>query len=65
MKRKKKLRCGNCGGGLTFEHDENGITLICPKCVARVAGPFTDARDIPDYVVHRSLKKKYTRRKAY
>lgn len=59
VKRQKALSCGNCGGGLVIEHDEGDITLVCPKCVVIrrgksclklcVAGPFTDARDIPAY----------------
>lgn len=47
--KKKPLSCGNCAGGLVIEHDEAGITLQCPKCVVRVAGPFTDAFEIPEY----------------
>jgi hypothetical protein len=45
-----KLGCGNCCGGLSIEHEGPGVTLICPVCQVRVAGPFFDAHDIPEYV---------------
>jgi hypothetical protein len=58
MRGKKKtsrlLSCGNCGGGLVIEHDEAGITLLCPRCEIRVAGPFTDVYDIPNFKRARS-----------
>lgn len=47
--KKTPLACGNCDGGLVVEHDEAGVTLLCPRCVVRIAGPFTDAGDIPEY----------------
>jgi ribosomal protein S27AE len=43
------LTCGNCDGGLVAEHDESGLRLDCPKCLVRIAGPFTEAGEIPDY----------------
>jgi len=51
MPRKKKelLTCANCGGGVEFVHDESGAWFRCPRCEVRVAGPFTDAKDIPEY----------------
>jgi hypothetical protein len=54
----KLLSCGNCTGGLVIEHDEAGITLLCPKCMVRVAGPFTDAGDIPEYKPARQLRRR-------
>ncbi len=44
----KQLTCENCGGGLYLEDPSYG--LVCPKCEIRVAGPFEDASEIPDYV---------------
>jgi hypothetical protein len=45
-KTEKKFACPNCDGGLVLE-DTYG--LVCPACEIRVAGPFTDADEIPDY----------------
>lgn len=42
-----KIACSNCGGGLTLEDPNYG--LVCEPCGVRVAGPFTDANEIPDY----------------
>jgi len=44
---KTKLTCGECGGGL--DASDLAYGLVCPVCDVRVAGPFTDAHDIPDY----------------
>ena len=47
-KKTKPLTCANCGGGLRLEDPSYGLT--CPRCQIRVAGPFTNANEIPDYV---------------
>jgi hypothetical protein len=44
--KKKRFTCPQCDGGLVLE-DTYG--LVCPACEVRVAGPFTDAHQIPAY----------------
>lgn len=57
MSRDEPLVCGNCAGGLEREERGDSAVLICPRCVVRVAGPFYDEEDIPDYVPFRPFKK--------
>lgn len=41
------MTCDNCGGGL--DGSDLSYGLVCPPCGVRVAGPFVDAHDVPDY----------------
>ena len=47
-KKKRPMRCPDCGSGLKLDDPSYGLT--CPRCEARVSEPFESARDIPDYV---------------
>lgn len=42
------LRCANCDGGL--DGSDLAYGLVCHTCGVRVAGPFTSANDVPEYV---------------
>jgi len=53
-KRVKKLKCPECGGGLTMDDPRYGLT--CEPCGVRVAGPFDDANKIPAYKRATGLK---------
>ena len=55
-KKTKLLTCANCGGGLRLEDPSYGLT--CPRCQIRVAGPFTNANEIPDYIPASSKPRK-------
>lgn len=46
--KRRQFTCPQCGGGLYLEDPSYG--LVCPACEVRVAGPFTEANEIPDYV---------------
>lgn len=44
----KQLRCGECDGPL--DGSDLAYGLVCNACGIRVAGPFADAQDVPDYL---------------
>lgn len=43
------LCCEDCGGGL--DASDLAYGLVCPACGVRVAGPFTEASEVPAYKV--------------
>jgi hypothetical protein len=42
-----KLTCDSCGGGL--DGSDLAYGLVCNPCGVRVAGPFEDTGEVPDY----------------
>lgn len=43
-----KFCCPQCSGPL--DGSDLAYGLVCNACGIRVAGPFTDANDVPDYL---------------
>lgn len=44
---KGPIRCPQCEGGL--DGSDLAYGLVCPSCSIRVAGPFADNDQVPDY----------------